>query len=322
MRYDERFHVEVEAGDGAITARAVIGGLVQEWTHPYRGRRPRPAPRLAAAVAIARRDGALLGDETGSPFASTSDILHLGATIDGERVQLAEVDGRFLSSETTESFTGRVIGVYAVTGDVSFQVVDRRRRRRMTAARIATLRAELRDDTTFVATPRPRLSWTVETDEHAWEQASVELRAGEESVTLDGRDSVLVAWPFADLLRRERCATSASACARPSGTRTDWSEPLPVTAGFLADGEWVAQPIGLADPARDAQPALLRTTFTIDRPVRTRHPLLDRARRRRARGQRRGGLATTCSRPDGRATGIASCTRPSTSPGSSARART
>ena len=54
-------------------------------------------------------------------FVSTSDVFHLGATIDGERVELAEVDGRFLSSETTESFTGRVIGLYAVTGDVSFQ---------------------------------------------------------------------------------------------------------------------------------------------------------------------------------------------------------
>ena len=38
-------------------------------------------------------------------------------------------------------------------------------------ARIATLRAELRDDTVFVATPAPRLSWTVETQEPGWRQA-------------------------------------------------------------------------------------------------------------------------------------------------------
>ena len=52
----------------------------------------------------------------------TSDVFQLGFTDeDGQRVDLAEVDGRFLSSETTESFTGRAIGLYAVTGVVSFQ---------------------------------------------------------------------------------------------------------------------------------------------------------------------------------------------------------
>jgi alpha-L-rhamnosidase len=53
-----------------------------------------------------------------------------------------------------------------------------------------------------------------------------------------------------------------------SGTRTAWSDPLTVVAGFLAEGEWVAEPIGLADPERPAQPALVRTTFTIDGAVR------------------------------------------------------
>lgn len=107
VRYDERFHVEIEAGPAALTARAVIGGLVQEWVHTYAG-----------------GDIDLHVDSTkpaGEGFVTTSDIFHLGATIAGQRVDLAEIDGRFLSSETTESFTGRVIGLYAVTGDVSFQ---------------------------------------------------------------------------------------------------------------------------------------------------------------------------------------------------------
>lgn len=34
------------------------------------------------------------------------------------RVEIASFDGRFLSSEVTESFTGRVVGVYAVEGTV------------------------------------------------------------------------------------------------------------------------------------------------------------------------------------------------------------
>ena len=50
---------------------------------------------------------------------TTSDEFHLAATVDGTRIDLARVDGRFLSSEVTESFTGRVIGVYAVSGEVA-----------------------------------------------------------------------------------------------------------------------------------------------------------------------------------------------------------
>ncbi|MDQ7879155.1 family 43 glycosylhydrolase [Microbacterium sp. QXD-8] len=108
VRYDERFHVEVEAGGGEIVGRACIGGLVQEWRSPFGGgtlelhlesRKPAPA----------------------QGFPRTSDVFHLGATVDGERVELGEVDGRFLSSETTESFTGRVIGVYAVAGEIAVE---------------------------------------------------------------------------------------------------------------------------------------------------------------------------------------------------------
>ena len=75
--------------------------------------------------------------------------------------------------------------------------------------------------------------------------------------------------------RRRRAATPA------------WSEPLRVEAGFLADGEWVAEPIGLADPAREAQPALRAHDVRRSRSPSPRDPVLDRTRRRRARAQRR-----------------------------------
>lgn len=135
------------------------------------------------------------------------------------------------------------------------------------AATIDTLKAELRTDTTFVATPSPRLSWTVRTSEQGWVQESVDLTDGDATVTIDGRESVLVAWPFAPLHAGEE-RTIAVRVQSTSGTQTAWSTPLTVTAGFLAPGEWIAQPIGLADPAREAQPAVLRTRFTLDRPVR------------------------------------------------------
>ncbi|MET0671934.1 MAG: family 43 glycosylhydrolase [Microbacterium pygmaeum] len=108
VRYDERFHVEIEVAADLVTARAVIGGLRQEWTHP--------APDGPVDLHL----DSLKPDSDGG-FVQTSDIIHLAATIDGQRVELAQVDGRFLSSETTESFTGRVLGLYAVSGDVSFQ---------------------------------------------------------------------------------------------------------------------------------------------------------------------------------------------------------
>ncbi|WP_206477088.1 glycoside hydrolase family 43 protein [Microbacterium sp. KRD172] len=108
VRYDEHFHVEVEAGDGTLTARAVVAGLVQEWTVPL--------TTTALDLHIDSRK-----PEAAAGFPRTSDVFHLGATIDGERIELAQIDGRFLSSETCESFTGRVIGVYAVSGDVAVQ---------------------------------------------------------------------------------------------------------------------------------------------------------------------------------------------------------
>ncbi|MFT2621902.1 alpha-L-rhamnosidase N-terminal domain-containing protein, partial [Escherichia coli] len=42
-----------------------------------------------------------------------------------------------------------------------------------------------------------------------------------------------------------------------------------VVAGFLGDGEWVAEPIGLADASVPAHPDLVRTTFHLERPVRS-----------------------------------------------------
>jgi len=105
VRYDEHFHVEVEAGSGEVVARAVVGDLVQEW------RAPLTETTLTLHIDCAPGSSAV-------SFAPAIHALHLAATVDGERLPLAEVDGRFLSSEVTESFTGRVIGVYAREGTI------------------------------------------------------------------------------------------------------------------------------------------------------------------------------------------------------------
>ena len=47
------------------------------------------------------------------------------------------------------------------------------------------------------------------------------------------------------------------------GSTSQWSRPLRIRAGFLAEGEWVATPVGLAHPATGAQPGLARTVFEV-----------------------------------------------------------
>ena len=135
------------------------------------------------------------------------------------------------------------------------------------AATVASLKAELRHDSRQVATATPRLTWTIDTEERDWRQASYELRCGDDVVGAQSRESVLVDWPFAALTSGEVREVSVRVTAE-SGTVTDWSTPVPVEAAFLGDGEWRALPIGLAAPDRPAQPALLRREFTLDKPVR------------------------------------------------------
>lgn len=106
VRYDERFFVSIEAGDGVVTARAVIMGLEQEWSAP-----------LPGDVVTLHLDSTKPTGEW--RMVASSDEFRLGFTPGGERVDLATVDGRFLSSEVAESFTGRVIGAFAARGEVA-----------------------------------------------------------------------------------------------------------------------------------------------------------------------------------------------------------
>jgi len=113
VRYDEDHHYEIEVGNGVVTARACVAGIRQEWTVPL-------APQHVV-------DGAVtLGLDTVPPDASsmlsglTSDIVVLSVGSGADRVELARVDGRYLSQETAASFTGRVLCLFAVTGAVAF----------------------------------------------------------------------------------------------------------------------------------------------------------------------------------------------------------
>ncbi len=126
---------------------------------------------------------------------------------------------------------------------------------------ISALTAELRSDSSAVATPVPRLSWTVAAGTPGWLQAWAELRRGDEVHRVDGRDSVLVDWPFAPLAPGEHARISVRA-ASTAGDVTDWSAPLDVWAAFPE--AWVAEPIALPDPVAPGEPSLLRREFVVE----------------------------------------------------------
>jgi xylan 1,4-beta-xylosidase len=111
VRYDERFHYSIAAGGGRIVARGAIPGFERAAEVPFDG------STLELELRSRRPEG--------GPFeVRTSDLVELAAIVDGERTVLLELDGRFLSSEVAESFTGRVIGLFALEGEIAVDRID------------------------------------------------------------------------------------------------------------------------------------------------------------------------------------------------------
>jgi hypothetical protein len=83
-------------------------------------------PSLDAIAGTAPRpDGdVVLAIET-RPHPHGPDVVVLGVEDDlGAFRAIAEVDGRYLSTEVAGGFTGRVIGMYAIGGDAAFDWFD------------------------------------------------------------------------------------------------------------------------------------------------------------------------------------------------------
>ena len=115
VRMDERHHYEVEIRDGVVRAQARIGGLQQ-----VIGRHTCPPGSTVLRREILPTDIA----NAANRVTLDPDRIRLGFERDGEFTVLAELDGRYLSTEVTGGFTGRVIGVYAVAGTASFDWFD------------------------------------------------------------------------------------------------------------------------------------------------------------------------------------------------------
>lgn len=106
IRYDEAAHFDIEADATTVTATMHAYGLLQSWTRPRSGG-GLVELRLSADP-----------DRPGLLTLASCDRISAQVREDGDWVEVGVVDGRFLSSEVCESFTGRVAGPYARSGVV------------------------------------------------------------------------------------------------------------------------------------------------------------------------------------------------------------
>ena len=111
-RHDEVHCFALEAqGDGwttTVTARAALAGFERTWQAEL------PAGEVELRMELLRPPSGFV------PAAAGGGTVRLVATGGGREVVLAEFDGRYWSFEVAKSFTGRVVGLYATDGTVTF----------------------------------------------------------------------------------------------------------------------------------------------------------------------------------------------------------
>ncbi|NUP53905.1 MAG: glycoside hydrolase family 43 protein [Catenulispora sp.] len=112
VRLDEQHHYEIEARAGEVQVIARIG----------------PLRSVVASSAVPSGPTVLRIDVVPTEQITSRtgpDHIVLGVEDpDGVFTSLAELDGRYLSTEVAGGFTGRVIGMYAATGTVRFDWFD------------------------------------------------------------------------------------------------------------------------------------------------------------------------------------------------------
>jgi hypothetical protein len=106
---DEAHHYDIEVAGGVVSVVARIGPVQQLIAeHPVE-----PGP-VTLAVDISTADVGTRGPDT----LAFSVVGPEGA------VELAELDGRYLSTQVAGGFTGRVIGMYVTEGEAAFDWFD------------------------------------------------------------------------------------------------------------------------------------------------------------------------------------------------------
>lgn len=114
VRLDERHHYDIEVGDGRVRVVARLGSV-----------RPTVATRPVAPGPVQLRVDVVASAPGSWHPCEEPDVLRLGIEHpDGTFDPLAELDGRYLSTEVAGGFTGRVIGVYVASGTVHVDWFD------------------------------------------------------------------------------------------------------------------------------------------------------------------------------------------------------
>lgn len=116
VRMDEAHHYDLEAGDGEVSVIARIGPLRQAVA-----RRPGPPGPLTLTVTVRTADIGPSPEFAGiEPTGPDTIAFWLGGPDAPGAEPVAELEGRYLSTEVATGFTGRVIGMYATDGTVAF----------------------------------------------------------------------------------------------------------------------------------------------------------------------------------------------------------
>ncbi len=122
VRRDEAHHYDIEVSGGAVAVIARIGPVRQSLaTRPVR-----PGP---ITLTITFRTTDLLPPSVVRAVDTPTGVEPSGPDViafhvDDDPVPLAEVDGRYLSTEVATGFTGRVVGMYVTTGTARFDWYD------------------------------------------------------------------------------------------------------------------------------------------------------------------------------------------------------
>ncbi|GIJ28558.1 glycoside hydrolase 43 family protein [Micromonospora qiuiae] len=131
LRIDEAHHYDLEISGGTVR----VVGRVGPFRQVFGERRVPPGP---VTLTIATRTGDLLPPTVtaaeqvaapGTPFGvrpTTCDMVSFEVATEDGPVVLAELDGRYLSTEVAAGFTGRVFGLYVTEGSAAFDWFDYR----------------------------------------------------------------------------------------------------------------------------------------------------------------------------------------------------
>ncbi|MFF4276596.1 glycoside hydrolase family 43 protein [Streptomyces sp. NPDC001536] len=112
VRLDEAHHYDIEVAQGEAAVFARIGPVRQCLAR----RTVEPGPVTLTVEVRTDSPVSPTGQEGAGVRAGGPDVVALG--LDG--VRLAELDGRYLSTQVAGGFTGRVIGMYVTEGSAAF----------------------------------------------------------------------------------------------------------------------------------------------------------------------------------------------------------